>query len=578
MELNTFIRKIYGPRFNFHTLLMFLLSFTTASAEFFVIYYVGVIIDAVASGYEKTMRYCEIIFIGVLVLIICSTLLTYFCSKMKIKLSYSLQTKIGEKICSARYEAIETIDDGELLSIATKDIEGLKAWLDVLLKMGYIPAKIGLVMIIVFHMSWKFLLITLWLFPLAAIPEFTISKKIGRYHSEEKKAYDKVLSLFTTILDFILVIKSFQLERLFKQKNDKVLKAYKKARIKRQLSEQLVQVYGRCFGHVTNPLLLFCGAYFIFSGEMSLGMLTSIMLLVNFLGDGLNALNQVPISLQAGKASIEHIKKLLNIEDELEKRREDFLSSGQKDRLVYEVRGLNYQYGDRIILNNICFEVKSGEKIAIVGSSGCGKTTLFKLLSGLYSPGEGQILFYGKDISKLSSDDIKSNLSVTTQESFIFSASFKENIAMRDKEIEDEKVMQAGKLAQIDEFINAFSEGYDTEVNTTVQSISNGQMQRINLARAFYNDADVFLFDEPTSALDRENTKCVLDSLFNTYADKTVMMILHNLEEIDRFDKVLVLDEGDVVGFDSHEHLMSQCEVYQRLYRQAVAHEKEVCN
>lgn len=571
MKVNSFIRNIYGSRFYFHVLYMFVLAFVTASAQFIITYCLGLIIDAVPLGHKETMGYFFVIVLTLLFFIVCSALLTYCSGKMTIRLTYSLQNRIGDKICSVQYQDIEQINDGELLSIATKDVEGVKGWFAMLLKIGCIPAQLGLVVILVFWINWKFSLITICLIPLAAIPEVLIAKKLGFYHAEEKKTYASVLSFFTATVEFLLVVKSFQLEDLFCEKNDIELKKNKKARMKRQLREQLVEVYGRCYGHITNSLLLFLGAYFIMIGEMSLGTLTSIILLAGFVGEGLNILNEVPVRLQCGRASAAHIDVLLKLSDELEVGSTPYLVKLQKNLPVYKVCALNYKYGERRVLKNIGFSIWAGEKIAIVGASGCGKTTLFKLLSGLYIPEEGQVFFLGADISRLAPEYLRENIAVTTQETFIFHASFKENIKMKELDNQDDAVIMAGINAQIDEFISSFEQGYDTVVNTTVQSISNGQMQRINLARAFFKNADVFLFDEPTSALDSGTAKLVFDYLFAAHADKTIMVILHNVQDINRFDKIMMLEEGEIVGFGTHDMLLSSCASYQQLYMQGMA-------
>ena len=573
MKLNAFVKNIYGSHFHVHTTLMFMLAFGTACMQFVVTYCLGLIIDAVSGGYDATMHYFSIIVSSLLIFIVCSSLQTFFCGKMTVRLSFCLRSTISEKLCSARYEEIEQIKDGELLTIATKDVEDVRNWFEILLKLGCLPAQLGLVLIFAFRLNWKFSLITLCLIPLAAVPEAFIAKGLGRLHAKEKQAYAGVLSFFTATMELLLVIKSFRLEKLFQEKNRLKLGSHKKARMKRLLREQLVDVYGRCFGHITNPLMLLLGAYFILAGELSLGMLTSVILLAGFVGEGLKVLNEVPARLHDGRASAAHMAILLRLSDEQNCGNVPGDSRLCENVPVYEVQSLNFTYGIKTILHDVAFKVSAGEKIAIVGPSGCGKTTLFKLLSGLYVPAQGQIFFRGKDVALLSPDDIRKRTAVMTQEAFLFHGSFKDNIRITDPGCSDAAVAAASKRAQIDSFIESFENGYDTVVNTAVQSISNGQMQRINLARAFLKDADIFLLDEPTSALDPETAGLVLDGIFSSCADKTLLMILHNVQEIYRFDKVLMMDDGRAVGFGTHQELMDVCEPYRHLYLQGTGGE-----
>lgn len=565
MNLIMFMKTIYGKKLYVQISLMFLLAFGSAGALFIVTVYLGMIIDAVSIGYGETVHYFFIILFSLLIYISSSALLAFCGGRIKAGFSFCLQAMIGEKICSAQYQEIEQIDDGELLTIAGKDIEGLKNGLSTLLKLGCLPAKLGLIVIFMVHLNWKFSLFTIGLIPLAAVPEMMIAKKLGSYHAEEKKAYAGVLSLFTGTLELILVIKSFCLEELFGKKNREELAAYKKARMKRILREQMVDNYSRFYGHFVNILLLTLGAYFILAGEMSLGMLSSVILLANYVGEGLTLLNEVPVSLQGGRASAAHIQKLFRMPDESGIKGSGQRERRQEDKPVYEVCGLNFMYGSRAVLSNVGFHICRGEKIAVAGHSGCGKSTLFKLLGGLYTPEKGKIYFQGEDMAELDPEYIREMITAAPQETFLFHGSFKENIKMAEADCGDEEVDKAGKNARIDEFIRTYEKGYDTVISTAVQSISNGQMQRINLARVFLKHTDVLLLDEPASALDHDTAEQVMDNLFREYADSTILMILHNMQEIGRFDKVLVLDGGEVAGFGTHEELIKICGAYRGL-------------
>lgn len=567
MKLNKFIKKIYGSEFSLHVIAMFLMVFIGASAQFIMTYYLGLIIDAVQMGLEETINNFIIIIFAITIFIVCSAIINYVSGKMGIRLSYLLRFKIAEKICSAKYEEIEKISEGELLSIATKDIEGINNWLITLLKLGNLPAQLGLVLIFAFRLNWKFSLCTLCLIPLAAIPEILISRNLGSYFAKEKEAHSEGLAFFTNTIELLIVIKSFQLEGLFQKKNAGKTKKYKENRLKSHLHERMTDIYSRCFGHITNPLLLLLGAIFIINGELSLGKLTSVIFLASFVGEGLKTLNEVPARLHEGRASANRIEKLLNMQTEPS---QDYVRKIPQEDIIYEVKDLSFRYREVDVLKNIKFRIKRGEKIAVIGPSGAGKTTLFKLLSGLYLPCQGCVCFQGEDITKIPLEYLRKSISVVTQESFIFNATFKDNIKLADLNGSDERLILAAKHAQIDSFIKTFEHGYDTVVNTTVRSMSNGQMQRINLARAFFKNTDVFLFDEPTSALDTDLTTSIFELLFSEYKDKTVLMILHNMQELYRFDKILLLNNGEVEAFGSHKELLNDCDLYEKLYRQEV--------
>lgn len=550
--MNKFLRETYGKSFEIRVVLLALLAFVSAGSQFFTTYFLGRIIDVTAEGYGKTMSYfCLIVYF--LILFICSSaLFTCLGSQMTAKLSSRLKTKIGEKLCCAAYQDIEKESDSELFTIATKDIEGIKNWVDTLLKTGYLPAQLGLVIVSLLQYQWKFSVITLCLIPLAALPEIWLAKNMHVFHRNEKEAYAKSLSLFSETLERFMVIKSFTLEKLLQKQNRDKLKIYKREKTTRILREQLVDIYGRCYGRIINPMLLILGAYFILKGNMSLGMLTSVILLAGFVGEGLKLICEIPLRYQAGKLSMVRIQRLLCMPNEQEVQVNPQISNMTHD-IIFDVRSLHFAYDSQPVLRNVNFQVRRGEKIAILGESGCGKTTLFKLLSRLYMPQAGQIFFKGEDITKLPLTYLRENIAVSTQESFLFHASIRENIRLASFFSTDEVVENAARNAQVEVDVSRekdYGTVLDTVLNTTVQSISNGQMQRINLARAFLKDADVLMLDEPTSALDSDTAKRVEHYIFNVLNDRTILIILHNQQNLQRFDRVLRLENGKVVSCD----------------------------
>ena len=417
------------------------------------------------------------------------------------------------------------------------------------------------------------------------------SRKLFPFHDNEKKAYSKVLSHFTESLRFVMLIKAFGLEQLFSEKHREELNNYWNARKKRMFFEKLTEEYGRCYGHVSRILLLLLSAYFIYRGEMTIGRLTSVILCTEFVGEGLKIVGSISLYLPAAKAGVFRIQKLLDLSDEavphnrIQTSMHPFVmqanilqsSALRTDELpIYEVRKLSFSYGDTIVLHDINFCVHEGEKIAVVGLSGCGKTTLFKLLSGLYMPEKDHIYFRGTDIAMLSPEYLRNHITATTQEAFLFQATFEDNIKVAKSSGSKMEIMTACKKAQLDSFIQTLAHGYNTEMNTTIQSISNGQMQRINLARAFLRNTNVFLFDEPTSALDSDTASTIWNELFANGADKTLLVILHDLEEVYRFHKVLVLDNGKIAAFGTHTELIQNCGLYRKLYEEKMTNRKKV--
>lgn len=604
MNLLRFLKNIYGKKIYFQIIFIILLAFGTAVAQFETTQHLGDVIDAVGKGYEEAVYQFLVISVSTVLYILGTAAFTFWGGKITAAFSRCVQVKIGMKLCSAQYRAMEQIDEGSLLTIISKDIDSIKNGLGLLMKSGFLPVCLGLVPVCLFQWcNWRFALFALCLIPLNAAPSVFFARKLFPFHDNEKKAYSKVLSHFTESLRFVMLIKAFGLEQLFSEKHREELDDYWKARKKRMFFEKLTEEYGRSYGHVSRILLLLLSAYIIYKGEMTIGRLTSVILCTEFVGEGLKIVGCIPLCLPAAKAGMFRIQKFLELPDETVSQNRiqtlmqtdlsrtnamqtdlsqtdtlqsialttDTLQSiaSRTDELpIYEVRNLSFSYGDMFVLHDINFCVHEGEKIAVVGLSGCGKTTLFKLLSGLYTPEKDHIYFRGMDIAALSTEYLRNHVTATTQEAFLFQATFEDNIKVAKSGGSKMEIMAACKKAQLDSFIQTLAHGYDTEINTTVQSVSNGQIQRMNLARAFLRNTNVFLLDEPISALDPDTAGAVWQELFTNSADKTLLVILHDLEEVCRFHKVLVLDNGKIAAFGTHTELIQSCGLYKKLYEE----------
>lgn len=631
MKRNSYLKSLYGKGFLPHILFGMSLSFLTAAAQYAVTQHLGVMIDAAGKRPEGILSHFSLMAALLACYLAGNAAFILFTGRTAASFSCRLQSGIGDKVCSARYQAIEQTEDGEVLAIADKDVESLKSWLLLLWRTGALPVNLLLIPVNLFRWcDWKFTLAVLSLIPLNAVISVLIARKLPKYHHNEKNAYADVISSFTSTIQFEMMIKACQLEQIFQEKEKEKLQEHLKQKKKRLTYERLAEVFDRCFGHFSRIFLLLAGAYLILKGDMTLGGLTSIILLAGLVGEGLKTIGSIPANLQNARVGADRLQKLLAMEDEdeteipsegkstaqkhVQKRNASIWNNisatarskktatiQQKDSEralaenaasmqpqenrrtdsqilscanqppeeipVYRVQGLSFSYGTSPVLQNLSFQIHEGEKVAIVGASGGGKTTLFKLLSGLYLPKENRIFFRGQDLAGIPLTQLRENLTVVPQEDFLLQASIRDNVTIAKQEADHRAITEACRKARIDAFIRSRENGYDTEAGSTVQSVSNGQMQRLGLARAFLKDSAVFLLDEPTSALDADTAGLIWDTLFTDCLDKTILVILHDMKEITRFDRILVLNQGEMAGFGTHEELLRGCGVYRQLYR-----------
>jgi ABC-type multidrug transport system fused ATPase/permease subunit len=546
-ELFRFTSLIYGQGFISKLVFIGLLAAITSGAQFTLTWFLGVILDSVSQGLERVLRYFIILSAAVIINVLGNTLLVYSSGLMTSRFMLNLRIRLGAKLCKTEYEALEKIKDGDLLSITTNDIENFRPWLAALYSIGHLPVKILATTSALLFMNWKLYLSILPLTPIVVLPSLLLSNKLYALNAAERETAGKTTGFINNVLDFMLVVKSFCLESLFSIKNRNLLNTAERARLRRQLREQVIESFGRCLGHIINPLIFILGAYLILNGELTVGQIMATMLLTNITGEGLNLIYAIPTGYQAARASMERIGNILDLPDE------EALGSPNvtaADTSVFTVKDLCFSYSETEVLKNLNFSIRQGEKIAIVGMSGSGKTTLFKLLSGLYRPASGSIMLRERNILSLSTGALRRELSVVTQESFLFPDTVRNNLLIARPEASDAEIITASRNARIYEFIKSRETGLDTKLTNIGTVLSKGQIQRIGLARAFLCHTPVWLLDEPTSALDSDTQTAIMDYILKETTDKTIVMIIHGLTMAGGFDKILVLDNGEVAGFD----------------------------
>jgi ATP-binding cassette subfamily B protein len=316
-------------------------------------------------------------------------------------------------------------------------------------------------------------------------------------------------------------------------------------------------------------LVVWLGGKDVIDGTMSLGALMAFLLYVAFLGDGLSNLTTFWPMLQTAMVATERVLELLREEPTvLEPAKPKTLPKAKGKARGVSFEGVGFAYPSRpevAVADGISFKVKAGQKVAVVGPSGAGKTTLFGLLLRFYDVQAGRIAVDGVDIRDLSFADLRRSLAVVAQEASIFSASVRDNVAYGKPEADEADVWRALEVAHADGFVKALPQGLDTPVGEKGVQLSGGQRQRLAIARAVLVDAPVLLLDEATSHLDAESERAVQAALEEAGEGRTVITIAHRLSTVRAADVIYVLDKGRVVAQGSHSELMKKSSLYKAL-------------
>ena len=234
-----------------------------------------------------------------------------------------------------------------------------------------------------------------------------------------------------------------------------------------------------------------------------------------------------------------------------------------------------FSYDDIPVLKKINFEIKPNETVSFVGKSGSGKSTIFNLIAGLYFPNKGKILIDGISIKELDKDSVRGNLSIISQNPYIFNMSIKDNFSIIKEDVTEEEIIKACKMACLHDFILTLPNGYDTKVGESGVTLSGGQRQRLAIARALVQKTEIILFDEATSALDNETQALIQESIQNMQGEYTILIIAHRLSTVVNSDRLILIDEGKVCGTGTHEELLAHNDFYRHLYEYELKSEKE---
>lgn len=389
--------------------------------------------------------------------------------------------------------------------------------------------------------------------------------KLTRKHTEYN---DEVNELAYDAINGIQVVKSFNLEGYFKNKIRKTLKTILKFEYRRNAVSSIGWITANIVFTAPYIILSIFALYRVQSGNLTVGEMTYFILLLDRVLDPLGNLPFMMIDAKIDLVSKHRLQELMNYPEE---RSDAVIEGGDADNnngdIAVEFKNVTFGYvNDVEVLNNLSVSIGDNTNVAFVGASGGGKSTIFKLICGLYTADSGSVRVFGKNVAKCRLDELRQDIALVSQDTYLFPESIAWNVACGDETVEMERITECCKRARIHDDIMQMPQGYQTNVGERGNRLSGGQKQRIAIARALLKNAKLILFDEPTASVDVDNEEQIKQALNDIKGDHTIITIAHRLNTIDNADCIYVLDGGVIAESGTHEELLERCGVYSRLY------------
>lgn len=487
-------------------------------------------------------------------------------SGISIDITYRFRKDIADKINRMPFKYFDNTSQGEVLSRITNDVDTVSQTLNQSLSqmISSVVTVIG-VLVMMFTISWKMTLVALTIIPLSGLIVVLVVRQSQKYFDQQQEYLGHVNGHVEEMFGSHLVMKAFNGEadsvRKFSGFNDTLYTSAWKSQFLSGLMMPVMRVVGN-LGYVGISIL---GGYLAIQGSITVGDIQAFIQYVNSFTQPITQIANISNVLQQTAAAAERVFEFLDEEEEVA----EVDKPVQPDEIKGRVQFQNVRFGydpDDIIIKDFSADIQPGQKIALVGPTGAGKTTMVKLLMRFYDVNQGAILVDGQNIKDYKREDLRCLFGMVLQDTWLYNDTIMENIRYGRPGASDEEVIQAAKAAHVDHFVRTLSEGYDLVLNEEISNISQGQKQLLTIARAIVLDPSMLILDEATSSVDTRTEVLIQKAMDNLMKDRTSFIIAHRLSTIRNADWILVMDQGDIVEQGSHKDLLDKDGFYAELY------------
>ncbi|GAA0712699.1 ABC transporter ATP-binding protein [Paraclostridium ghonii] len=491
---------------------------------------------------------------------------SFIVSGISQKVSYKLRKEISEKINRMPLKYFDKRTHGEVLSRVTNDIDTLSQNLNQIMTqiITSVTTVIG-VLIMMLSISWQMTIVSLLILPISMIIIGFIVKNSQTHFKSQQKYLGNVNGQVEEVYGGHNIVKAFNREDAaiaeFNDLNDKLYESAWKSQFLSGMMMPMMTFIGN-LGYVLVSIL---GGYFTIKKTIEVGDILSFTQYVRSFNQPIAQTAQIANIMQSMAAAAERAFEFLDEDEEVQIIENPVSTKNIKGDVAFD--HVNFGYSeDKIIINDFTTNIKAGQKVAIVGPTGAGKTTVVKLLMRFYDINKGAILIDGKNINDFNRADLRSLFGMVLQDTWLFNGSIMENIRYSKLDATDEEVIKASKAAHAHHFVKTLPAGYKMELNEEASNVSQGQKQLLTIARAILADPKILILDEATSSVDTRTEALIQKAMGNLMEGRTSFIIAHRLSTIKDADLILVMKDGDIIEQGSHEELLKDDGFYSSLY------------
>ena len=495
-----------------------------------------------------------------------SMIQSYIMAGVAQKTTYKIRNELTEKINKLPMKYFDKRTNGEVLSIISNDVDTLSTGLNQSITqiITSIFTIIG-ILVMMLSISWEMTLVSLLILPISAVILKKVIGKSQKYFVKQQEYLGHVNGQVEEVYGGHNIVKVFGREneaiKEFEKDNQELYKSGWRSQFLSGLMYPLMNFVGNV-GYVAVAIL---GGYFAVKGRITVGNIQSFIQYNKQFTQPIGQVAQISSTIQSMLAAAERIFEFLEEKEEVEDVKKPLSTDGLKGNIKFEHVHFGYDQ-EKTIINDFNADVKDGQKIAIVGPTGAGKTTMVKLLMRFYDVNSGAILLDGHNIKEFKRGELRKMFGMVLQDTWLFGGTIKENIKYSKPDATDSEVIESAKAAHVHHYIKTLSKGYDAKINEESTNISAGQKQLLTIARVILANPKILILDEATSSIDTRTEQQIQSAMDNLMKGRTSFIIAHRLSTIKNADLILVMDHGDIVEQGNHEELLAKDGFYAKLY------------